>query len=83
MATISDLYSLQSSASTGGIEGYYVEKKYVDPAKMREERIISQSKDKYKGAKPVNVSKKTTFIDDVQKKSAKLPGPFTYELIVK
>jgi hypothetical protein len=27
----------------------------------------------------MNISKKTTFIDDVQKISAKLPGPTTYE----
>lgn len=30
-------------------------------------------------ARPVNVSKKTTFIDDVQKIAAKLPGPTSYE----
>lgn len=35
MATISDLYNLQSSVSVGGIEGYYVEKKYIDPMKMK------------------------------------------------
>lgn len=62
-ATIAHLYSLQGSASTGGIQGYFVEKKYIDPMKMKQERILSQSKDKLKGPKPVNVSKKTTFID--------------------
>lgn len=40
--------------------------------------MLHESKDKYKGPKPVNVGKKTSFIDDVQKQSAKLPGPFTY-----
>jgi|LakMenEpi03Aug12_release.lakeMendotaPanAssembly.Ray.scaffolds.fasta_scaffold4105174_1 hypothetical protein len=45
--------------------------------------MISQSKDKMKGAKPVNVSKKTTFIDEVQKQSAKLPGPTSYETTIK
>ena len=33
--------------------------------------------------KPVNVSKKTTFIDQVQKISAKLPGPTSYETLTK
>lgn len=31
----------------------------------------------------MNVSKKTTFIDDVQKISSKLPGPSTYEPTLK
>ena len=35
MATISDLYSLQNSLSVGGIDGYHVEKKYIDPMKMK------------------------------------------------
>ena len=77
MASISDLYSL-SRPSGGGIEGYHVEKKYYDPVKMKEQRELSSSKSKPKSAKPLHVSKKTTFIDDAQKKGAKLPGPSSY-----
>lgn len=66
MASIADLYSLQNTKSNQGIEGYYVEKKYVDPTKIREERILSESKDKSFPSKLVG-SKKTTFIDEIQK----------------
>ena len=46
---------------------------------MKQDRILSQSKDKIQSAKPVNVSKKTTFIDDVRKQSSKLPSPTSYD----
>ena len=35
MSSIPELYSLQNSISTGGIEGYHVDKKYYDPMKMK------------------------------------------------
>lgn len=35
MASIPELYSLHHSSSSGGVEGYHVEKKYYDPAKMK------------------------------------------------
>lgn len=35
MASIAELYRLNNSSSTGGIEGYHVEKKYIDPMKMK------------------------------------------------
>ena len=66
MASISDLYNLQRP-SIGGIEGYQVEGKYYDPAKLKSERLLSVSNSKSSSSKPINVSKKTTFIDEVQK----------------
>ena len=81
MTSISDLYSLQRSSS-GGLEGYHIEKKYYDPLKMKEERILSTSTDRV-SVRPTNVSKKTTFIDDVQKRAANLPGPTSYESSVR
>ena len=51
--------------------------------KIKEERILNQSKEKPKSVKPVNVGKKTSFIDDVQKSAAKLPGPTSYETSIQ
>lgn len=79
MASIRDIYSYVHRATAGGIEGYEVDKKYYDPMKMKEERELSKSKDQAR-SKKLNVSpKKTTFIDELQKKEAKMPGPCTYE----
>ena len=49
---------------------------------MKEERILSTSTDKV-SARPTNISKKTSFIDDVQKQAARLPGPTSYETSVQ
>lgn len=35
MTSIAELYSLQTSGSQPGIEGYHVDNKYYDPIKMR------------------------------------------------
>lgn len=45
--------------------------------KLKYERELSKSKEHAR--KPQNVSKKTSFIDDVVKVKGKLPGPTTYE----
>lgn len=77
-SSIPELYSASTHQVKHGIEGYFVEKKYVDHMKIKQERVYEGSKDK-PTSRPTNISKKTTFIDDVQKISAKLPGPSTYE----
>ena len=81
MATIDirSMYHIANKTGAGsyGIDGYHVDNKYLDPNKIREEKLYS-SKDKPPASKPVNISDKKTFIDEVQKKSARLPGPTTY-----
>jgi hypothetical protein len=66
MSSIRDIYSLVNRATTHGIEGYHVDKKYVDPMKLKYERELSKSKEQAR--KPANLPKKTSFIDDVVKK---------------
>lgn len=66
MSSIRDIYSLVNRATAHGIEGYHVDKKYIDPMKLKYERELSKSKEQAR--KPANVSKKTSFIDDVVKK---------------
>jgi hypothetical protein len=80
MATIDirSMYQVSNRMNTGiGIDGYHVDNKYIDPNKIKEEKLYA-SKDKPKSTKPMNVTDKKTFIDEIQKKSARLPGPFTY-----
>lgn len=48
---------------TYGIEGYHVDNKYYDPAKLKEQKVLETSKDKIQGHKPTNVGKKSCFID--------------------
>ena len=60
-----------------GIEGYHVDKKYVDPVKLKQQRILETSKDRIVN-KPPPPTKKPSFIDEVKKNSAKLPGPCNY-----
>jgi hypothetical protein len=38
--------------------------KYHDPAKMKFERMLYESKKKYQGPKQLNVSKKITYIQE-------------------
>ena len=77
MASIREVYSLVNRASAHGIEGYHVDKKYVDHMKLKYERELSKSKEQAR--KPQNVSKKTSFIDEAVKNQSTLPGPCTYE----
>lgn len=35
MSSIAELYTMRNSVSVGGIEGYFVEKKYLDPMKLK------------------------------------------------
>ena len=35
MSSIAELYNLSHSPSQGGVEGYHVEKKYLDPSKLK------------------------------------------------
>lgn len=79
MNSITDMYSVVMKAQSYGVEGYYVENKYVDPRKMKQEKILETSKDKSVTSKAKDSSKKTTYIDEVLKRSANFPGPSTYE----
>ena len=76
MASIREMYSM-SHQGEGGIEGYHVDKKYVDPVKLKQQRILEASKDRIVN-KPPPPTKKPSFIDEVQKNSAKFPGPCNY-----
>jgi hypothetical protein len=40
MNSITDMYSVVMKAQSYGVEGYYVENKYVDPRKMKQEKIL-------------------------------------------
>jgi hypothetical protein len=61
--SIREAYSISNRLDNSGIEGYYVDKKYYDAAKMKQQRILETSKDKIQGEKPINVGKKASFID--------------------
>ena len=53
---------------------------------MKEQRALETSKDRIQSKKLATDSKKISFIDEVQKKEAKLPGPCSYdpkELVAK
>ena len=67
-SSIRQVYTTVKNIDGIGIEGYYVDKKYYDPMKMKEQRALESSKDRIQGKKNPNESKKTSFIDVVQKR---------------
>jgi hypothetical protein len=75
--SIRDVYTIANHIDSHGVEGYLVDKKYYDPMKMKEQRILETSKDRIIN-KPPPITKKICFIDEIQKKEAKLPGPCSY-----
>ena len=78
MSSISDMYQASTKQVKGGVEGYHVDKKYVDATKMKQQRILETSKDR-PIVKPVNVTNKPSFIDEIKKKQGKYPGPANYD----
>ena len=50
--------------------------KYFDARRSREEKSLATSRERNK---PVNVSPKMTFLDELCRKEKKKPGPSTYD----
>ena len=66
MSSIKEMYTLSHHPTNGGIEGYHIQKKYLDPEKIKFEKRLSASLEKPLSAsqsKQAAQSKKTTFID--------------------
>ena len=80
MSDLKQLFATVDRTSTNGVEGYYVRNKYFDARRSREERVLATSRDR---SKPLNVSPKMTFLDEVCKKEKKKPGPSTYDPYTK
>jgi hypothetical protein len=79
MSSIREIYTFVNHLEGNGVEGYHVDSKYYDPVKLKEQRALETSKDRIQSKKNATESKKTTFIDEVQKKEGKLPGPCSYD----
>lgn len=79
--SIGQAYQMQRSP-TVGIEGYFVQNKYHDPKKMKEEKMILEALSKGE-KKPTSLNNKKhkpkeSFITDAQKLAAKIPAPGQY-----
>ena len=66
--SIREIYMMVNHLDGPGVEGYHVDNKYVDHLKIKEQRILETSKDRIQSKKLASELKKTTFIDEVQKK---------------
>jgi hypothetical protein len=67
-SSIREVYTFVNHLDGQGVEGYHVDNKYYDPLKLKEQRILETSKDRIQSKKNAAELKKTTFIDEVQKK---------------
>lgn len=75
---VPQMFSVVVKAQTYGIEGYHVDNKYFDARRSREQKVFEQSKNKSSSTHANPTTKKTTYIDDVLKRSSTLVGPATY-----
>lgn len=62
MSDIRSLFTAAVNMPTNGVEGYHLEHKYFDARRSKELRILASSRDR---SKPLNVSPKRSFLDDV------------------
>lgn len=76
MGSIEELFGAMSRAQQSGVEGYFVENKYFDARRSREQKQLGLSGSGSLTSRAA--SKKTTYLDDILKGQSKLPGPSTY-----
>jgi hypothetical protein len=79
MDSIPDMFHVVTKAQNHGVEGYYVQNKYFDARRSKEQKTLELSRDKSASLAANPNIKKSSYLDEIMKKASKLPGPTTYD----